>query len=168
LQTFVKQNRSALRQVLSEAEVNGLAAIAADLQRAGRSLSSIRIPGQSNTAQDTIAALEKKPEGHGSLLMQTILAGAAGYEVHGVKGAAIGMTGAFGKYFVHKLREAGMEKVEDLVKRAMLDPETARHLLSRAPPNSTASNTAKMKLAGRLARLSVFEGAESQGKESRP
>jgi hypothetical protein len=49
-QTFVKQNRAALREVLSEAEVNGLTAIAADLQRASRSLTSIKIPGQSNTA----------------------------------------------------------------------------------------------------------------------
>jgi hypothetical protein len=162
----VKQNRAALREVLSEAEVNGLTAIAADLQRASRSLTSIKIPGQSNTAQDTIAALAKKPEGHGSLLMQIILAGGAGYEVHGAKGAALGVTGALGKYFTHKLREAGMEKVEDLVKQAMLDPDTARHLLSRAPVNSAASNSAKMKLANRVARLSVFEQANNQ--EARP
>ncbi len=167
-QGFVRQNRAALRQVFSEAEVNALSAIAADLQRASRSLTAVRIPGQSNTAQDTIAALEKKPEGHGSLLTQAILAGAAGYEVHGMKGAALGLAGAFGKYFTHKLREAGMEKVEDLVKQAMLDPDTARHLLSRAPPNSPASSAAKMKLAQRMARLSVFEQAENKGGDSRP
>jgi hypothetical protein len=60
-----------------------------------------------------------------------------------------------------------MSKVEDLVKQAMFDPETARFLLSRAPPNSTASNAAKMKLAQRLARLSVFEQPQNQRKESR-
>jgi hypothetical protein len=88
--------------------------------------------------------------------------------VHGIHGAALGLAGAFGKYFTHRLREAGMEKVEDLVKRAMLDPETARYLLSRAPPNSTGSNAAKMKLAQRLARLSVFEQPQNQRGEIRP
>jgi hypothetical protein len=116
-QGFLRQNRASLGNVFSPAELNGLTAIAADLERANRSLTAIRIPGQSNTAQDTIAALEKKPEGHGSLLMQAVLAGGAGYEAGGIKGAALGLTGAFGKYFVHKLRGAGMEKVEDLVKQ---------------------------------------------------
>jgi hypothetical protein len=53
-QTFVRQNRGVLRQVFSEAEVNTLSAIAADLQRSARSLNAVRIPGQSNTAQDIV------------------------------------------------------------------------------------------------------------------
>jgi hypothetical protein len=59
------------------------------------------------------------------------------------------------------MREAGLSKVDDLVKQAMLDPQLARALLMRAPerPNSGSA----MKLAQQLRRLSVFESGKAAG-----
>jgi len=52
-------------------EYNLLKAIAADLRRSNRSLTAVKIPGQSNTAQDALPKLKKAmTPGSGSLLAQ--------------------------------------------------------------------------------------------------
>src|SRR5262249_26115517 len=51
-QNFVRSSASVLRQVFSEPEVNSLRAIANDLQRANRSITAVKLPSGSNTAQD--------------------------------------------------------------------------------------------------------------------
>lgn len=157
-QTFVRQNRGALRQVLSEAEVNSLSSIAADLQRSSRSLNAIRIPGQSNTAQDIVGELAKKTEGHGSLLSQILLAGGGGYAAHGATGALAGVVGVLGKNVISRMREAGLAQVDQLVKEAMLHPELAKRLLEKAPAKSTPQASAG--LASMLRRLSMFAPAQ--------
>ena len=153
-QGFIRQNRGVLRQALSEGEVNALTAIAADLNRAARSLNAVRIPGQSNTAQDVVHELAKKTEGHGSLLTQIILAAGGGYAAHGVSGALTAITGILGKNVVSKMREAGMEQVGDLVKRAMLDPDLARQLLAKVPAQSARRQS--MSISDQLRRFSAF------------
>ena len=153
-QGFIRQNRGVLRQALSEGEVNALTAIAADLNRAARSLNAVRIPGQSNTAQDVVHELAKKTEGHGSLLTQIILAAGGGYAAHGVSGALTAITGILGKNVVSKMREVGMEQVGDLVKRAMLDPDLARQLLAKVPTQSVRRQS--MSIADQLRRFSAF------------
>ena len=153
-QTFIKQNRGVLRQVLSEGEVNGLTAIAADLNRAARSLNAVRIPGQSNTAQDLASELAKKTEGHGSLLTQIILAGGGGYAAHGTSGAFAGITGVLGKNVIARMRDAGMAEVGDLVKQAMLNPDLARQLLAKVP--AKAGTRQAITLAQLLRRFSMF------------
>jgi hypothetical protein len=159
-QTFVRQNRGALRQVFSEAEVNTLSAIAADLQRTARSLNAVRIPGQSNTAQDISAELAKKTSQHGSLLSQIVLAGGGGYAAHGVTGAFTGLVGVLGKHAISGMREAGMAQVGDLVKEAMLNPELARRLLAKAPEKATPRLSAG--IVGQLRKLSMFAPVQAQ------
>jgi hypothetical protein len=154
-QTFVRQNEATLKEVLSAKEVNLLKAIAADLRRSNRSLNAIKIPGQSNTAQDALPQLTKAMEhGSGSLLMQIIAAAGGGFAVHGLTGAATGITGVLGKNVIGKMREAGMEKVSDLIKQAMLDPDLARYLLAKAPTKPGTGSS--VSLAQQLRRLSMY------------
>jgi hypothetical protein len=154
-QTFVRQNEATLKEALSPKEVNLLRAIAADLRRSNRSLNAIKIPGQSNTAQDALPQLTKAMEhGSGSLLMQIIAAAGGGFAVHGLTGAATGITGVLGKNVIGKMREAGMEKVSDLIKQAMLDPDLARYLLAKAPTKPGTGSS--VSLAQQLRRLSMY------------
>jgi hypothetical protein len=154
-QTFVRQNEATLKEVLSAKEVNLLKAVAADLRRSNRSLNAIKIPGQSNTAQDALPQLTKAMEhGSGSLLMQIIAAAGGGFAVHGLTGAATGITGVLGKNVIGKMREAGMEKVSDLIKQAMLDPDLARYLLAKAPTKPGTGTS--VSLAQQLRRLSMY------------
>lgn len=162
-QTFIRQNQAALRHVMSGQEFNTVQAIAADLNRASRSLNAVRIPGQSNTAQDMAPDLARKlSSGPESLLTQIVVAGGGGYAAHGSTGALAGVTAALGKNVVSKMREAGMEQVGDLVKRAMLDPDLARALLAKVPPKATPQ--AAVTLAQQLKRLSLFETSEQRKK----
>jgi hypothetical protein len=158
-QTFIRQNVRALAQVLKPEEIKSLGAIAADLQRANRSLTAVKIPGQSNTAQDTLAA---GANGAPSILSRMLLSGAgatAGFAGGGPVGSAIG---AFVAPLFASLREAGLQKVDDLVREALLDPTTARILLSNAPASN--QNPAKA-LAMRLRRLSVMSGVQQTGRQ---
>jgi hypothetical protein len=59
--------------------------------------------------------------GSGSLLAQLVVAGGGGYGVHGLTGALTGIAGVLGKNVVGRMHEAGMEKVSDLIRQAMLD-----------------------------------------------
>jgi hypothetical protein len=92
--------------------------------------------------------------GSGSLLMQIIAAAGGGFAVHGLTGAATGITGVLGKNVIGKMREAGMEKVSDLIKQAMLDPDLARYLLAKAPTKPGTGSS--VSLAQQLRRLSMY------------
>jgi hypothetical protein len=164
-QSFVRQNEAALKEVLSPKEINLLKAIAADLRRSNRSLTAIKIPGQSNTAQDAVPQLTKAIQtGSGSLLMQIVAAAGGGYAVHGVPGAATGIVGVLGKNVIGRMREAGMEKVSDLIKQAMLDPDLARYLLAKAPTKPGTGSS--VSLAQQLRRLSMY--APTRANNSNP
>jgi hypothetical protein len=155
-QTFIRQNIPVLEQVFSTDTLNGLRAIAGDLSRSNRSLNAVRIPGQSNTAQDVLPELSRAAHGeHGSVLTHMLVAATGGYEVHGVAGAALGVLGVMGKSVVGRARDAGLEKVEDLVKQAMLNPDIARYLLGKV--SSKPETRATLSLAQQLRRLSMFE-----------
>jgi hypothetical protein len=137
-QTFVRNNEAALKAVFSETEYNIMRAISADLKRSNRSLNAVKIPGQSNTAQDTAKLLEGKPAAGLSLLAKLTGGIVAGYGTYGIPGAAAGAVGVLGQSVLSSAREAGLSKVDNLVKQAMLDPQLARTLLMKAPerPNS--------------------------------
>jgi hypothetical protein len=60
-----------------------------------------------------------------------LVAATGGYEVHGLPGAALGVLGVMGKSVVGRARDADLERVEDLVKQAMLNPDIARYLLGK-------------------------------------
>jgi hypothetical protein len=132
LQTFVKRNSLSLAHVFSGEQLDMLNNIAADLQRSNRSLASTKIPGQSNTAQDIAAA-----PGRFSVLRQyigpvsTSAAGAAGgMLLGGVHGAVEGALGAPAvKAALDKLRRVGIEKTDQLLTEALLNPKLGQALM---------------------------------------
>jgi hypothetical protein len=166
-QTFVKQHNGALRQVLTGPEYNLLKAVAADLRRSNRSLTAVRIPGQSNTAQDALPELRRSlTPGTGSLLLELLVGASTGYGAGGVKGGLGGVATVLGKNVLGRMREAGMTKVDDLIRQAMLDPELARMLLGKAPAKPDTGSA--MTIAHRLRRLSIYaptQGAEEKGEK---
>lgn len=166
-QNFVKQNRDTLRQVFTAQEVEMMGRIAEDITRANRSVTAIKLPGGSNTPQDLLAAA-----GNQSLLGRILsltkasgpVAGAgAGWVVGNLPGAVAGA----GLGWANAARNAGMQKVQELVKEALLDPALARTLLKKAPAKMDRGPW--LELGRQLNRLRVFgaEGAASERTEKR-
>ncbi|GGF82210.1 hypothetical protein GCM10007301_47880 [Azorhizobium oxalatiphilum] len=143
-QTFVRQNRPALRHVMSQEEINLLSAIAADLQRANRSITAVELPGQSNTAQD-LAGMAKQSQQPMSWLGQFVLhastmapGAAAGTALFGPAGTVLGaIGGGAAAKTIGTFRARGLAQVDDIVKEAMLNPELAKTLLAQAPRKPT-------------------------------
>ncbi|WAJ28937.1 hypothetical protein [Antarcticirhabdus aurantiaca] len=145
-QTFVRRNVEALRAAgFSDDEVKLMQDIAADLQRSNRSAAAVRIPGQSNTAQDMLAAGR---DAGMSVLQRIVLGGstAAGGVLYSgsITGAALGLV----PELMAKARQAGLAKVDDIVTDALLNPGRARLLLSR--PSSRKVEGQTMRLLGQL------------------
>ncbi|MBD8555440.1 hypothetical protein IFT84_13090 [Rhizobium sp. CFBP 8762] len=130
-QTFVKNNRPALSAAgFSPEEIGVMEAVAADLQRANRSISAVKIPGQSNTAQDTLKI--QKGDRVGTVFSKILLAVGAGLGSAG--GGMIGAAaGAMGSKAIGGMRETGIETVNDLVADALLNPQRAKVLLQKVP-----------------------------------
>lgn len=128
-QQFLKTKRAALQQIFTPDQLNTWQAIADDINRANRSISSSKLAGQSNTAQDLYAI---KNAG----LKMSLLHRAIAYLAAGVGGGLTGgvgvIAGLVGAHYAMSLREAGIKSVQQLVTQAMLDPALARELLSKA------------------------------------
>lgn len=131
-QSFVKDNRNTLRTLFTDPEVEMMDRIAKDLHRANRSNTAARIPGQSNTAGDTLAAgraTTGEPQSLLSIVLKAGALGAAGGAVGGIIPAA---AGAAGVAIVGALRNAGIKSADTILRDAMLDPKLARVLLERS------------------------------------
>jgi hypothetical protein len=135
LQTFINQNKAALRIAgFGYEELRLMDDIAEDLQRANRSLASMKLPGGSNTTQDMISSRAGQD---GSVMLKILLASAG-------SGAGIGMlsnsmTGAaamLGAGVIGAMRQKGIHTVNDLVKDALLNPERARILMMKVSPGN--------------------------------
>ncbi|MFG1421727.1 hypothetical protein [Roseixanthobacter liquoris] len=171
-QQFLRQSAPALKQVLSGEEMAGLHAIAADLKRANRSLTAVKIPGQSNTVQDALATAKSGTDAQSwlsRLLSPGALAGAgaaAGSTVGGGLGAAIG--GGAGAHFgrvIEALRKSGLQSVDEIVRDALLNPDRARALLAKVPDRPTktqAINLARVYMRAALLPVVGDETAESR------
>lgn len=156
-QTFMNQSRPALAKVFKPDEIASMDAIAADLHRANRSITAVKLPGGSNTTQDT-AALAKASHGKQEPLLREIVEGAVtGHVGLGPIGAVAGAGAAIGKHIAGAMRSAGYAKVDDLVKDALLNPALAKALLMKAPMR--AGRGSDISLAQQLRRLSVFTAA---------
>jgi hypothetical protein len=159
-QTFVRQNEAVLREVLSPDEVSTLKAIADDLQRANRSIASVKLPGGSNTAQDTIALAlaDKQP----TILHRVLSAGVPAAVASVAAGPWVGLTAAIGGTVVQAMRQAGLRNVDDILVDAMLNPERARLLISKAAtPREAADISGRlMRSYRRASSLGAVEGIE--------
>ncbi|WP_062235883.1 hypothetical protein [Aureimonas sp. N4] len=163
LQTFVKTNRNALRAVFTEPEVNVLEAVAADLQRANRSNASVKIPNQSNTAQDQRSILQNVMNA-GLENWTTVAGGTAGAAVAGAPGALAG--GGLAALF-NAMRLNGINSVDELVRDALLNPERARFLMAKVPTDQRQADFMFGALARRYVKAATV-GAAVDPKDEKP
>ena len=157
-QTFVKDNQATLHAAgFDDAQIDLMGRIAADLQQSNRSATAARLPGGSNTAQDTIAARAAHRSGTALRYILTALAG--GGAAGAVAGAAPAVAGAIIAPVVQAMRNSGLQSVDELVREALLYPTLARLLLSDVKARSPIS--LGQQIANRLMRgAAIGEVAE--------
>lgn len=127
-QTFTKKSAGALRSAgFSDDEIRTLQAVAEDIRRANRSVTAVRIPGGSNTAQDAYAAARSAAAT--SILSRVVGAYAIGGNIVSAVGGKVAST----------LREAGFQTVDDILADALLNPERAKLLLQKVPAKNEVS-----------------------------
>lgn len=153
-QSFVGKNHAALRQLFSDEELASWRAIAQDLKRANRSVSGVKLPGGSNTAQD-LAGMAKHGSGPTWMHLLGRVAGvlgpgATGFLLSGAEGGWAGLASGVAASYVGNLigaaRTAGLSRVDGLITEAMLHPQVAKALLARVPKRAGTGS------AGALAR----------------
>lgn len=152
-QTFMGENRSALAQVFSAAEMRTLDAIAEDIHRSSRSANALRTSG-SDTAQNQ--SLVARLFGVVSRNSLGLAGGAAGLAAgHGLEGAG---AGALVGLLLKEWRSVGVERINDLLTRALLDPEVARALLARIPAGAADTSPAVLAARRRLTSALAASG----------
>ncbi|UDL87758.1 hypothetical protein LGH82_21615 [Mesorhizobium sp. PAMC28654] len=140
-------------QAFTDDELGSMRAIAQDLKRANRSITAAKLPGGSNTAQDLTAVGENNL--HQSLMSKIVTHAAGGAAGFLGSGGPWGIAlGAVGSHLLLGAREAGIKSVEDLITRAMLDPDLARTLLMKAPIK--AGTGSALTLANKFRRMSIM------------
>jgi hypothetical protein len=119
LTNFVKDHRTQLTAIFGEEGAERFRRIAADIERSRRQMTVGKDPAGPGTAGD----LWKGMVGETSVMtLVKSLGGAPGVAAYGVA-----------KHLAGYLRLAGIKGRDELYARALLDPELARKLLTRAP-----------------------------------
>lgn len=171
-QTFVRKTPAALRTIFSADEVQTIQNVAADLQQAQRSVSGTKLPGGSNTAQDLAAG--EKHGSHGPSILSSVIAAQVGGEVmgHAMGHATGGVSRLIGKTMgmvvvpiANAMRAAGMDKVDELVTAAMLNPALAKTLLAKVPPSASAGAALGKIIAGQIQALASTAAVTSSQKD---
>lgn len=159
-QNFVKNHGAALRQLFGDEGLANFKAVAEDLKRTNRSIQGSNLRTGSDTAQNMAAAEKARsaPSVLGKIITEAALEGG---------GAAAGMAtagpaGAVGGFILGKilapLRAAGLQKVDQLVTEAMLNPELAKTLLSKITPKNQSYIGDQLRTQlGKLATTSVLK-----------
>lgn len=161
-QSFVKDSRNTLRTLFTDPEVEMMSRIADDLHRANRSSTAARIPGQSNTAGDAVAAGRATTGEPQSILSILMKAGAAGAATGAVGGFLPGVAGAAVIGIAGAMRNAGIKSADTILRDAMLDPKLASVLLEKS---MKVTPRQALNLRNALMRVSV---APSIGEPDRP
>ena len=158
-QTFMRNSRGALSKVLTPEETASLDGVAADLHRANRSVTAVKLPG-SNTTQDTASIQKRARKPEGSLLSAILVGAGLGHEAHGVSGAVMGALSGVAKHAVGGARAVGYEKADALVRDALLkDPDLAARLMRKAPV--VAPRTGEPTLGQKLSRVAAYSAINS-------
>ena len=164
-QKLVRDLSPALDQLFTPEQMNTIRAVANDLARADRSVSANRIKGSPGTAKDVKQFFKKNAENikeTGLLFaMFEIVKDAA--ERGGVQSAmTVGVPLAAGYGFKY-WRGTGLEKVQNLVRDAFLDPALARQLLMEVPKNKVPT---RAEIVGKALQRSLYQPSETR-KEKR-
>lgn len=172
-QRFLGKNAPALSQVLTPQQMSGMRAIAQDLKRASK---DVRAPGGGSDTAENLAAQRKylhdTPTIAQSLIMQMVGSTAthlaANFVAPGVGSFMTWAAQTLGGTVVQRMREAGITKIDGLIREALLDPDLMKALLMKAPkkPNTGSAITLGQKLSN-IAAMNLALSA-AQGEEDEP
>jgi hypothetical protein len=157
LDKFMKENTETLEKVLSPAQVGKIKAIVADQLRANRSITATKLKGGSDTAQNQIAT-----KGGSILSLIARHAAESGATVAGaiLGGPAGAIAGQIGAKAMSALRDAGMNRLNEIRIRAALDPQFGKALLDEVPKYPDRNAAALIALRARqLSVAGVTAGA---------
>jgi hypothetical protein len=167
-QTFMRDYAPVFERsgLFSREQLDGMRAIAADLQRQARVEQATKIPLGSNTAQD-LAAGAKHGEEKSVVWRLALLEGLGELAEH-LGGPIAKSAGWAVGLIVPKMRDAGLKTVNNLLDEALLNPSLARALLDRVPAKGEALESAARRVGNQIGRLSVLSGigAASRGNGS--
>jgi hypothetical protein len=151
---FVQKSSGALGTIFSPEQVEAIQNVATDLQRSQRSVTGTKLPGGSNTPQD-LAAGEQHGGGHPStvgMLAAMEGLGEVGGEALGPWGKVLGIIGT---PILNHMRQAGLSSVNNLVERAMMNPELARTLLEQFPTTEAAAQSLGQRIGRQLQAVAL-------------
>jgi hypothetical protein len=155
-QTFLAKNHEALSTVFPPERMQALDSIAADLQRTNPVRG--KLAASPGTAQDLTGVARHAAasgEGHGDNLLSYLVA--LGLEHH-TGNLMTSLGGAIGIKAANALRAHGLQKADDMLTEALLNPRLARTLLARVTPQNRASITDR--LTRQLTTLSAASAAQ--------
>ncbi len=161
MQRFVRDNGTALRHLFSPNEMASFQHIADALQTMGVSADGAKAAaGKAHGGHSLLGNLV----GHLGEHVIGAIGGGVGYKLGGVEGAAAGAyiskTLASSMHsIVHGMKAAHIEKVDDLVTEAMLNPGLMNVLLARIGPKNEKSIGGT--LATQLGRIGVMKAAQA-------
>ncbi len=144
LQKLYLQNRKTLQNsaLFTRDELDNLAAVTADLQRANRSIVAVKIPGGSNTAQDT--------GGRSLSMFQHVMQQYGGKAVGAATGTVTGGPIGTGAGFLagaalDAMRAARVDAIDKAIAEMMLSPKMAATWLAKVPsaPERSADTFAR-------------------------
>ena len=132
---FMREHIDTLGKVLDDKQIGKLSAI---VQRANRSITATKLAGGSDTNQKQIAVGKLNAAtiiGHMAMEAAGKAAGAAvGFVTGGPVGAFLGSEGgSLGAKTMAALRDAGINRLNEIRVKAALDPEFGKALLSEMP-----------------------------------
>jgi hypothetical protein len=152
-QNFMRANAAALRQFMTPEQVNNLTAIATDLRRAARSVQT-KIPGGSDTFQNIIEAQKQGWPGRTFLTKLAI-----DYTIGRIP--FVGPIVRMGtEALLQHYKANGINNVQQLIDRAMLDPEFAKELLQKSAIRKTRAVPAITPTMGAVGYEAGAVGAE--------
>jgi hypothetical protein len=154
---FIRDNKDTLKELFPADQLGTFSMIARDIEVNSRWRTQTAIKGGSDTAKNVKPMLEKtldQAKRHFSIMS----AATAGFLADGTKGA---LTGA-GLYLFNSLRSAGIRRVDDLYREALLRPEVAKLLISKMPDET---DLGKLRQLSGLLQRAVIVGAGQTGKK---
>lgn len=129
---LVREREQALRVVFSPEEVQNMKNVAADLQRAGRSVNATKMAGSPGTAQDAW-----------SLAKDAARKGALHLALAKIPGA-----GPLAAKVIDAVGSRGVQRVDQLVHEALMNPELARQLVGAAQGRADRGGVGARYIAG--------------------
>ena len=136
--------------------MKALDAIDLDIAARQHATTAQQIPGGPNTARDLARAMavRSKDREQGVSLLSILAGTFAGNVMWGAENAAATAGAIAGSEALRRvwrrMKNAGMDNVDDLIDRAMFDPKLLAELLRAAPPNpGPLLNRVVTKMAGR-------------------